>query len=315
MFKKILVPLDGSQLSQRSLEPALALSEQTGAELLLVRVPTADTLSFAVSEARQRELAQNALVYLETIRKSNEQPHFSIRTQVLDGDVASAIIDAAHAEQSDLIIMSTHGYSGLTRWVLGSVTEKVLRSAPCPVLAIRAARHPQRILITLDGSSLAERAIESGLSLAQSLKAEVTMLRCVPHIVADGKLDEHERGLSRRLQEDLLNEAKEYLRARAADAAQAGVAIKTQRADWSARRQCPGVRRNVRHRPDRDGDAWPHRVEALGLRQRDCQSAAQCQLFNVSRSADRRRVELAHPIIGGLHAERCTCRFHRRAAR
>jgi nucleotide-binding universal stress UspA family protein len=226
MFKKILVPLDGSQLSQRSLEPALALSEQTGAEMLLVRVPTADTLSFAVSEARQRELAQNALVYLETIRKSNEQPQFSIRTQVLDGDVASAIIDAAHAEQSDLIIMSTHGYSGLTRWVLGSVTEKVLRSAPCPVLAIRAARRPQRVLITLDGSPLAERAIESGLSLAQSLRAEVTMLRCVPHIVTDGKLDERERGLSRRTQEELLVEAKEYLRARSDEAAQWGMVIK-----------------------------------------------------------------------------------------
>jgi nucleotide-binding universal stress UspA family protein len=218
MLKKILVPLDGSQLSQRSLEPALALSEQTGAELLLVRVPTADTLSFAVSEARQRELAQNAHVYLETLCKSNQRPQFSIRTQVLGGDVASAIIDFAHAEQSDLIIMSTHGYSGLTRWVLGSVTEKVLRSAPCPVLAIRAARRPQRVLITLDGSPLAERAIEPGLSLAQGLKAEVTMLRCVPHIVADGKLDEHERGLSRRLQEDLLVEAREYLRARSDEA-------------------------------------------------------------------------------------------------
>jgi nucleotide-binding universal stress UspA family protein len=203
------------------------LGQQTGAELLLVRVPTADTLSFAVSEARQHELAQDALVYLETIRKSNEQPEFSIRLQVLDGDAASAIVDAACAEQVDLIIMSTRGYSGLTRWVLGSVTEKVLLSAPCPVLAIRAARHLQRILITLDGSSLAERAIESGLSLARSLKAEVTMLRCVPHIVADGKLDEHERGLSRRMQEDLLIEAKEYLRARSDEAAESGVAIKT----------------------------------------------------------------------------------------
>lgn len=225
MFKKILVPLDGSQLGERSLEPALALRQQTGAELLLVRVPTADTLSFAVSEARQRELAQDALAYLETIRTANEQPQFSTRVQVLDGDVASAIVDAARAEQVDLIIMSTHGYSGLTRWVLGSVTEKVLRSAPCPVLAIRAARHPQRILITLDGSPLAERAVEPGLSLAQNLQAEVTMLRCVPHIVADAKLDEHERGLSRRMQEDLLIEAKEYLRARSDEAAQSGVVI------------------------------------------------------------------------------------------
>jgi nucleotide-binding universal stress UspA family protein len=225
MLKKILVPLDGSQLSERSLVPALTLSQRTGAEMLLVRVPTADTFSFAVSEARQRELAQDALAYLETIRKANEQPQFCIRMQVLDDDVANAIVDTACLEQVDLIIMSTHGYSSLTRWVLGSVTEKVLRSAPCPVLAIHAARHPRRILIMLDGSPLAERAIESGLSLARNLQAEVTMLRCVPHIVTDGKLDEHERGLSRRMQEDLLSEAKEYLRARSDEAAQSGVAI------------------------------------------------------------------------------------------
>jgi nucleotide-binding universal stress UspA family protein len=227
MFKKILVPLDGSQLSQRALEPALELSRQTGAELLLVRVPTADTLSFAVSEAKQREIAQDALVYLETIRQSNDQPQLNIRTEVLDGDVASAIVDAARAEQVDLIVMSTHGYSGLTRWVLGSVTEKVLRSAPCPVMAIRAARRLQRSLITLDGSPLAERAIEPGLSLAQSLKIEVTLLRCVPYIATNGELDEHERGLSRRLQEDLISEAKEYLQARSASSAHSDLAIKT----------------------------------------------------------------------------------------
>ncbi len=228
MFERILVPLDGSQLSQRALEPALILAPQTGAELLLVRVPTADTLSFAVSAGTQRELAQDALAYLETIRKSNEQPQFSIRTQVLDGDVASAIVDFALAEHVDLIIMSTHGYSGLTRWVLGSVTEKVLRSAPCPVLAVRTARHPERVLIPLDGSALAEQAVQQGLSLAQNLQADVIFLRCVPHIVADGELDEHERGLSRRLQEDLIDEAEEYLCDRALDAGRSARSVAIQ---------------------------------------------------------------------------------------
>jgi nucleotide-binding universal stress UspA family protein len=227
MFKKILVPLDGSQLSQRALEPALALSQETGAELLLVRVPTADTLSFAVSEAKQRELDQAALLYLETIRTANERPQLNIRTLVLEGDVASTIVDTARSEQADLIVMSTHGYSGLTRWVLGSVTEKVLRSAPCPVLAVRAARHPQRILIALDGSPLSECAITPGLSLAQLMKAEVTLLRCVPQLVADSELGEHERGLSRRMQAELIDEAEEYLVARSAEAGRSDVAIKT----------------------------------------------------------------------------------------
>ncbi|HSD82682.1 MAG TPA: universal stress protein, partial [Anaerolineae bacterium] len=202
--------------------PALTLSRPAGAELLLIRVPVVDTLSFAVSDARQRELTQDAFTYLETLRKSYEPLPLNIRTQVLTGDAASAIVDTARAERSDLIIMSTHGYSGLTRWVLGSVTEKVLRSAPCPVLAVRAACEPQRVLITLDGSPLAEHAIEPGLSLARALRAEVTVLRCVPQIETDGKLDEP----GRRLQEELLNETKEYLRARSEEAGRSGVALK-----------------------------------------------------------------------------------------
>ncbi len=225
-MKKILVPLDGSPLSQRALDPALALCQQTRAELLLVRVPTVDTLSFAVSETKQRELAQDALAYLDSLRKMHADCAFKIRAQVLGGDVAGAIVDTAYTEQPDLIMMSTHGYSGLTRWVLGSVTEKVLRSAPCPVLAVRAARHPRRVLITLDGSPLAESALAPGLNIAQSLAAEVTLLRCVPHVVSDGQLDDHERGLSRRMQEDFLIEAREYLKARLATAVQSGLVIK-----------------------------------------------------------------------------------------
>ena len=228
MFKKILVPLDGSPLSQRALEPAIAMSKQTGAELLLVRMPVVETLGFAVSEHRHAEARNDALVYLETIRKSNEQPDLHIQTQIIEGDVAGAIVDTALAEQADLIVMSTHGYSGLTRWVLGSVTEKVLRSAACPVLAVRAARHPQKVLITLDGSPLSDRAIEPGIAVAQGLGATVTLLRVVPSVSIDWKLDEHENGLSRRLQEDLIGEAKDYLRARSEAAARSGVAIKSE---------------------------------------------------------------------------------------
>ncbi len=230
MFKKILVPLDGSQLSQRALEPALAMGKHTGAELLLVRTPVVDTLSFAATEAKHAEARNDALVYLETIRKSSEQPDLHIHTRLIEGDVAGAIVDTALSEQVDLIVMSTHGYSGLTRWVLGSVTEKVLRSAPCPVLAVRAARHPQKVLITLDGSPLSDSAIEPGIAVAQSFNAAVTLLRVVPRVSIDEKLDEHERGLSRRMQEDLIEEAQGYLHTacRSEAVARSGVAIKSE---------------------------------------------------------------------------------------
>ena len=209
------------------MEPAVALADQVGATLLLVRAPVADTLSFAVSEARQAELRQEVLTYLDSVRASTEHPNLSLTTQLIEGDVASAIIDVAASQQVDLISMSTHGYSGLTRWVLGSVTEKVLRSAPCPVLAVRVARRPQKILITLDGSELSEGALEPGLSLAQGLGAAVILLRVVPQLTLPAS-NADERDLNQQQQHELIEEAETYLQARSVSYARSGVAIKTE---------------------------------------------------------------------------------------
>ncbi len=226
MFKKILVPLDGSQLSQRALEPAAALARRTGAELLLVRAPVTDTFVFAGSDARQASRRDDVQIYLDTLRQFTEQAGLTVHTQLIEGDAAGAIVDTALLEHADMISMSTHGYSGLTRWVLGSVTEKVLRTAPCPVWVVRTARTPQKILITLDGSTLSETALEPGCALAQGLAAEVALLRTVPCVTADDQLDAHERGSSRRMQEDLIDEAREYVYIRSASYAQSGLKIK-----------------------------------------------------------------------------------------
>ena len=224
MFNRILVPLDGSLLSERAIEPALLLGRQAGSEVIFARVPIAEGLLPAVSD-RSRQAAHS---YLESIRQANAQPDLTIRTLVANGDAAGAILDTASAEQADLIVMSTHGYSGISRWVLGSVTEKVLRSAPCPVLAIRALRPIRRIMIALDGSPLAECAIAPGLEMAARLKGEVSFLRAVPQAPIDEPLEEHEHGLNRRLQQELIEEAESYLHARSIQLAPTDMKIKTE---------------------------------------------------------------------------------------
>ncbi len=240
MFNTILVPLDGSTLSERALPTALALGQQPGAEVILARVPAADDAQTMADGHRPDQARGDAQIYLDTLRLSHQQPGLTLRSRLMTGEVASAIADTAAAEHADLIVMSTHGYSGVTRWLLGSVTEKVLRTAPCPVLAVRApagadAPKPIRqIAITLDGSELSERALAPGLELAQRLHADVTLLRCVPYTAAKGALDEVERGLSRRMQQDLIDEAAAYLAARSASSAQSerltqsGVTIRTE---------------------------------------------------------------------------------------
>ena len=95
---------------------------------------------------------------------------------ITDGDEASTILETASAENVDLIVMTTHGRTGLTRWVLGSVTERVLHDAPCPVLVMRTSTPLQKVLITLDGSVIAEYALEPGLAVARALDAQVRLL-------------------------------------------------------------------------------------------------------------------------------------------
>jgi hypothetical protein len=86
-------------------------------------------------------------------------PGNCFETLVIDGDPAGVIVDTAEAQDVDLIVMSTHGRGGLARWWLGSVTEKVLR-ATRPILIVSSDRLPTRTLVTLDGSTAAEAALE-----------------------------------------------------------------------------------------------------------------------------------------------------------
>jgi nucleotide-binding universal stress UspA family protein len=187
MFEKVLVPLDGSSLAECALEPAISLTEEGQRELILLSVPAFEKILLPTSAGngftwpeQLLELARNqSESYLAEVAGRLATPELKIRTEVREGDVASAIVDAAAAEGAGLVVMSTHGYSGLTRWVLGSITEKVLRAVACPVLVVRSPTAIGRILLTLDGSRLAETALEPTLEVAAALEAQVTLLRVV----------------------------------------------------------------------------------------------------------------------------------------
>ena len=185
MFNKILVPLDGSELAERALNPALTLAQQVKGEVILLSVPVLKQMfvsggngySLILPEDSMQESQQEMMAYLQTVAKNWTFPDVTLRTEVISGDEASVIVEMAAAENVDLIVMSTHGYSGLTRWMLGSITEKVLRAAPCPVLVVRSLDPISRILITLDGSELAEYSLEPGLEFTRRFDGEVTLLR------------------------------------------------------------------------------------------------------------------------------------------
>lgn len=174
MFNKIVVPLDGSELAEGVLpHVAEVIRGRKGRVYLLSASPLARRASPAAvdmqpASATMPEDLQGArrelVEYLRTVAKRLEPAAADVWIGVRFGRPADEILAFADKVEADLIAMSTHGRSGISRWVFGSVADRLLRGATCPVLLVRAKpaqpRTPyQNILLPLDGSELAEQVI------------------------------------------------------------------------------------------------------------------------------------------------------------
>jgi len=136
MLERILVPLDGSSLAESVLTQVRQLLMQKDSEVLLVRVLHHPPSSEADLMEPMETLRAGAAEYLERIEQGLSSQGARVYSRVEEGFPASAILETAKKEHATLIAMSTHGRTGLSRWVFGSVTEKVLRASPVPVLAV-----------------------------------------------------------------------------------------------------------------------------------------------------------------------------------
>lgn len=229
MFRKILLPLDSSDLAEYALAPAIRLAQQANGELCLLHVLERHTVlvpegpdvlghTLYYPEMVYKRAEMLARNYLDGLQSELAREHANVTWRFLlqEGDPAARIVDTAVNEQVDLIVMSTHGYSGVTRWVLGSVAEKVLRHAPCPVLIVRDRTAFDHVLITLDGSKLAESSLSPGLDLAQAFEADVTLLRVDDasdeiDLQAVAELNNEEPGLGERFRLSIHQDMKQYL--------------------------------------------------------------------------------------------------------
>ncbi len=184
MFNHILVPLDGSDIAEKALRPAAGIASAMSARLTLLRVVPQFALLAAdpmVYEEMNRLGEDEALSYL---RSKADGLGLGVKVESVceTGQPADAIIQYAEENDVDLIMMSSHGRSGLSRWVYGSVAERVMRRGPCATAIINArvsdeAAKTKKILIPLDGSDLAERALEPGRQLGMAMGAELHLLR------------------------------------------------------------------------------------------------------------------------------------------
>ena len=183
-FKKILVPLDGSELAEAALASALAFAEALSADVVLLRVvvPLAIKLDPDLYQRVIENGKKEAEAYLNSIQSRSLSSSVRIKSEIMVGKAAKSIVDYAQENEIDLIVISSHGRSGISRWVYGSIADKVLYHATCAMAVI----HPQletipfthkRILVPLDGSLLAERALKPAVKLAQAVSAELVLLR------------------------------------------------------------------------------------------------------------------------------------------
>jgi len=200
MYRTILVPLDGSGFAEQALPLARGLAGLSGANLRLAHVQAphppvpvvADGLMVEAELRSQRE--QHEREYLDAVcdRLARDVP---TAATLLQGPIAATLSRHAAEIRADLVVMTSHGATGLERWWLGSVAEGLIRSCETALLLLRPAvgeQAPepaalQRVLIALDGSPLAEQILGPALALGGLLKADYTLLRVVEPFVWGGR--------------------------------------------------------------------------------------------------------------------------------
>lgn len=186
----IMVPLDGSEFSRRALPTALELARRSDARLLLAYVhpgfPPARSgeAPEALVEA-DRALIQRERTALEEEAEEVRDSGLEVETSFGEGPVAETLAGQAE-ERADLVVMATHGRGAFSRFWLGSVADGLARRCGVPLLFVRpgegaseAELAPERILIPLDGSRLAERILEPAVRVGRLFDARYTVVRVI----------------------------------------------------------------------------------------------------------------------------------------
>lgn len=227
MFQRIVVPLDGSKRAESALPVAAALARASLGSVLLLQVTAPEALagistegSLVAPDVFEAERS-GVTEYLEQLASREIFKDVQTSVRVVEGMAAEAILETSAALPTDLIVMSSRGRSGLARWLLGSVAQKVARHSAVPVLIVPseceegAALGDHRatcVLVALDGSRLSEESLAPAVQLCAALSAPLIgslhLLRVVqmPVTFEDGRDDALARA-----REQAIQEARTYL--------------------------------------------------------------------------------------------------------
>ena len=141
MYKKILVPLDGSPLAEAVLPHAEALAKSEHAEIIILRVPTTPASEFMTRDPSVAAMIRKSELdvveeYVHDKVMLIEEAHIKASGMTREGPVPEMILEVAEETHADIIAMSTHGRSGIQRWLMGSVADRIVNHAHVPVMLI-----------------------------------------------------------------------------------------------------------------------------------------------------------------------------------
>ena len=190
MYTRMLIPLDGSIVAEQVLPYARFLAKALAIPVELLEVVDPEALVAFSNPAQGRHLdtlvaetISRTALYLEATARSF--PGAQVKCSVAKGKPEDVVIEKAAADKNTLIVMATHGRSGIQRWLLGSVADKVLHGATNHVLLVRAndggktdgEAALKTVIVPLDGSPLAEQVLPYVVELAKKVKLELVLIR------------------------------------------------------------------------------------------------------------------------------------------
>ncbi|HLX40540.1 MAG TPA: universal stress protein [Ktedonobacteraceae bacterium] len=232
MFRRILVPLDGSKRAEKAIPVAARIARASGGTIVFVEVVLPPVEFGTYTEDRTIELKPGAFhrredagaSYLTSITKTYADELAGIHTELdlTSGAPSPEIYKAARLEAVDLIIFCTHGETGLKRWAFGSIAQEAIRHSPVPVLILNEhgtipvqQTYPLRVLVPLDGSTLSESAILPAAylvsALSGSLQNELHLFRVVDLPSAYGKM-KSQAHISDLVHDEAVHEAEQYMK-------------------------------------------------------------------------------------------------------
>lgn len=225
MLNHILIPLDGSSLAECVLPHAVALAQAFDATITLLRVldrPPAIGRTQSIPLLDWHIRKAEATSYLDGISSRLKEMHLSVQTVVTEGRIAEQVVEFAHGNDIDLILLSSHGRSGLSGWNISSVVQKVALMACLPTMIVRAYRTTstdlanlryRRLLVPLDCSQRAECVLPLATTLAHQHRSNILLAHvvCIPEMPNRAPPTPAERALTDQIVAQNRQKAQKYL--------------------------------------------------------------------------------------------------------